>query len=361
MKIAQFIDTYDVGGAETMMVNLSLALQKEGHEVVVLHAGSEYLETVCKEKGLETLMIPDRKLYKSVLTVPLFSLKFSSFLKRNKFDVLHTHLYGPITGSFLGTGLFGLKHIGTLHDVYSVKERAGRGILLRIAQLFGTKLIAVSEDMEAFYKKYIPAAKSISTIHNGIKLSVATNNPIDPLDTFDGGQSTRVVTVGRLIPLKRQLQQLEAMQDLLTNNALSMFFVGDGPEMDSLKQKVDALNLQDKVFLLGTRNDVDVILQNCDIFVLASESEGLSCSIVEAMAAGLPCVVSDVGGNSELITSEYNGYVFAKDDFDQLTSHLKKLIDSKELRSEFGEASQKKAQASFSLESMVNQYQLNYQ
>ncbi|MCW9015928.1 MAG: glycosyltransferase, partial [Kangiellaceae bacterium] len=340
---------------------LSIALQQQGHQIEVFHLGNEYIVNACREKNIEERVVPNLDQYKSLITVFMFSVKFARYLKQQGFDVLHTHLYGPITGSFLGTGLFSLKHIGTLHDVYSVKERVGRGFILRLAQLFGTKLVSVSDDMKSFYESYIPMARTIKNVHNGIDITCNSKDLSDPLSSFDDGQKIRIVTVGRMIPLKRQNQQLEAMAELLRNTPISLYFVGDGPDLEKISRKIKALNLEECVFALGNRNDVADILEHSDIFVLASESEGLSCSIIEAMGAGLPCVVSDVGGNSELIESSVNGFTFERDNFDQFAEKLQVLIDSSKLRLEMGQASKDKAKAAFSIDSMLHDYQLLYQ
>ena len=361
MKIAQFIDTLAVGGAETMLMRLSIALQQQGHQVVVFHLGNDYIVNACRENNIEERIIPNLSQYKSVITVYLFSISFARYLKQHRFDVLHTHLFGPITGSFLGAGLFSLKHIGTLHDVYSVKERAGRGFILRLAQLFGTKLVSVSDDMKSFYESYIPMARAIKNVHNGIDITSGSTALSDPLSDFDNGQKIRIVTVGRMIPLKRQGQQLEAMTELLRDSSINLYFVGDGPDLEKIRSRIKELNLEKSVFALGNRNDVADILEHSDIFVLASESEGLSCSIIEAMGAGLPCVVSNVGGNGELVENSVNGFTFEKDNFEQLIEKLKILIDSSNLRLEMGQTSKEKAEAAFSIDAMLDNYQLLYQ
>ncbi len=361
MKIAQFIDTYDVGGAETMMLRLSKALKQQGHDIVVLHMGSDYLVRACERLELPHCVVPEAHLYRSIITVPLFSLKFAKFLKQNKFELLHTHLYGPITGCFLGCFFYSIPHVGTLHDVYLVQQRFGRGVLLRLAQAMKTRLVSVSKDMQAFYENYVPFCRPIKTLPNGIEIQEsAAETQVDPLAAYTH-DSVRVVTVGRLIPLKRQIQQLEALAELLKTENISLFFIGDGPDRESLENKIKQLELTSHVFVLGQRDDVTAILEFSDIFVLASESEGLSCSIIEAMGAGLPCVVSNVGGNSELIEHQTNGLVFQVDDKISLAHSVAKLAKDSELRKTMGEASKVKAKNHYSIDAMSQGYQTLYQ
>lgn len=356
MKIGQFIDTDNIGGAETMLARLSISLSKQGHEVVVFHFGNEYLEEICKKHNIKNVIIPFHKLYKSIVTVVFFSLKFAQLLKQHNIDILHSHLYGPITGAFLGTFLFRIPHIGTLHDVYMVQERAGRGLLLRLAQFTKVKLISVSNDMRSFYQNYIPFCKTVNTIYNGYDREQEMLPTDDFLAQLKNDNDTIIVTVGRLIPLKRQIHQVSELSSILKGNNTKLLIVGNGPDYQSLKNLIQEKGLNDKVLLLGERNDVQSILDIADIFILASESEGLSCSIIEAMSAGLPCIVSNVGGNRELIINNKNGYLFQLYDQDQFREAVMRLINDADKRKKMGRESKEIVLHKFSMEIMTQNY-----
>ncbi len=356
MKIAQFIDSDDIGGAESMLISLSQALIAQGHDVIVFHFDNQYINDACQKHGLPQVSIPYKKLYSSVVTIFLFSILFSRLLRHYDINILHSHLYGSITGAFLGTYLYKIPHIGTLHDLYMVQERTGRGAMLRLAQAANTQLISVSNDMQRFYENYIPFAKELHTIYNGFDLENSTTAQDKPFTEIDKSTAVRIITVGRLISLKQQYQQLCALSDIIRNNDLQLLFVGDGPEFKAIQEKINQENLNDKVFLLGERKDVHAILKTADIFILASQSEGLSCSIIEAMASGLPAIVSDVGGNRELIINNVNGYIFPLNDTDTFRSQVKELIHSPEKRKEMGAESKKIAQTTFSTTTMAEKY-----
>ena len=361
MKIAQFIDSDDIGGAESMLVTLSNELVKQGHEIIVFHFANQSIDAACQKHGLTQVHIPFKKLYSSIITIFWFSIVFSRLLRQHKIDILHSHLYGSITGAFLGAFLYRIPHIGTLHDLYMVQERLGRGLMLRMAQFANTRLITVSNDMQAFYESYIPASKALLTIYNGFELSNTINPEGTEFTEVEKADSVRIVTVGRLISLKQQYEELCALTELLKDTPLQLLFVGDGPEFDKIQQKIIAEALQDKVFLLGERTDVFAILKTADIFVLASESEGLSCSIIEAMALGLPAVVSDVGGNRELIKNDTNGFTFKFGDNNAFKEKIKELIDSPKKRKEMGAKSKEIAQTTFSTKIMAKNYINAYQ
>jgi len=356
MKIAQFIDSDDIGGAESMLISLSRALITQGHEVVIFHLGNQYISADCQKYGLSEVIIPQKHLYRSIMTVFLFSILFARLLRSHKIDILHSHLYGSITGAFLGTFLYRLPHIGTLHDLYMVQERIGRGVMLRIAQFTGTRLVSVSNDMQLFYEDYIPAAKKLTTIYNGFDLNSSKTGQDTPFTDVPKSNFVRIVTVGRLIELKQQYQQLCNLIDIIKNDDIQLIFVGDGPEFEHIQEKISSEGLGDKVFLLGERNDVLSILKSSDIFILASQSEGLSCSIIEAMAVGLPAIVSNVGGNRELIKNGVNGYLFELNDHDQFKLLVSKLINNSEERQKMGTVSKDIANTTFSTTMMAKNY-----
>ncbi len=356
MKIAQFIDSDDIGGAESMLISLSRELIVQGHKVVIFHFGNQYVDNACQKYGLTQVSIPYKKLYSSIITIFFFSILFSRLLRRYRIDVLHSHLYGSITGAFLGTYLYRIPHIGTLHDLYMVQERTGRGAMLRMAQFANTRLISVSNDMQTFYKKYIPFAKELHTIYNGFDLENSTTAQDKPFTDIDKASAVRIVTVGRLIELKQQYQQLCALSEILKTNDVQLLFVGDGPEFKTIQDKIYLEGLEDKVFLLGERNDVYAILKTADIFILASQSEGLSCSIIEAMATGLPAIVTDVGGNRELIINDVNGYTFPLNDTDKFRSQVEELINNLGKCKKMGSESNKLAQTTFSTATMAQKY-----
>jgi glycosyltransferase involved in cell wall biosynthesis len=352
MRIAQFIDTNNIGGAETMLLRLSLGLKKRGEEVIVFHFGNHYLEQECAEAKIKTVLIPFHKDYKSIFTVPIFSIKFARLLKNHQIDILHSHLYGPVTGASLGAMLYKIPHVGTMHDIYLVKERIGRNWILKAAQSSGTQLVTVSANMQNFYQNFIPFGKEIQLIYNGFTWDESlpskkqnTNNP--PL---------LMITVARLIKLKGHCDQIKALTNILLNYHIKLLIVGEGPERKNIEKTIKENNLEEKVTLLGERSDIGALLSQADLFLLNSDSEGLSCSILEAMSAALPCIISDVGGNSELVKNGKNGYIYSRNDNIKYRELILELIIDKEKRTQMGRASQKLANEVFNINNMVDKY-----
>ena len=358
MRIGLFIDTFNLGGAEIMVFELALLLKKQGYHPVLLHFGSEYIDAFCSENKLEHYCLPNRKEYKKTLLLPFFAVKTRSFIKKLKLDCVHSHLYGPIVAMGLTCFLARVPHIGTLHDEYTIEERPSRIKLLKLVVSLGTKLIAVSTPMRKFYvnrggfsEKVLKCVPNFSPTPNANELAHVTSLRSD----FSLSEDTFVVLgVGRLVELK-QFEHLVAAMKLVPEGA-HLFIAGQGPEEQSIRSKIEELGLQARVTLLGERNDLSSLLAQADVFALVSRTEGMSRSILEAMGLGLPIVATDVGGNSDLVENNVNGFLVESGNIEQIAKALSLLVQSQELTQRLGAQSLLKAQNKFSAERFIESH-----
>lgn len=166
-----------------------------------------------------------------------------------------------------------------------------------------------------------------------------------------------VLTVAELIPRKNYDTALEAFAkaDIPDSRYL---ICGRGGEEERLKEKCRALGIDKKVIFLGYRRDIYRIIGISDVFLFTSHQEGLPIAVIEAMAGGLPCIVSDIRGNDQLV-NEKNGFILHKNDADGFSRILKELYASPEKRRAMGEWSEKMAEEydlSYALEDMGRIY-----
>jgi glycosyltransferase involved in cell wall biosynthesis len=129
----------------------------------------------------------------------------------------------------------------------------------------------------------------------------------------------------------------------------SALIVGDGPERQEIESAVHALGLETAVRLCGPRRDIPDLLARCDVFALSSRSEGGPISVLEAMAAGLPVVASDVGGVGEIVVDQQTGLLVPPGDPDALAAALERLLADPALRHRLGAAGRERAAQRFSL------------
>jgi glycosyltransferase involved in cell wall biosynthesis len=148
-----------------------------------------------------------------------------------------------------------------------------------------------------------------------------------------------IVTVSDLIERKRIPDLLNAVARLRRSRPqLRVAIIGTGPLEENLKQQAETLEVSNNVDFLGFRSDVEEVLTRSAIFVLASRYEGLSVALSEAMAAGLPVVVSDVGEVRTLVRDGQNGYIYPAGDVDQLADRLCELLSDQARARAFGRA-----------------------
>lgn len=361
MRVAQFIDTAAEGGAETVVLELCRQLRMRSVDPVLLHFGSPYLSRQARQLGVEQHVLPGHRYYKSTRTLPLFALQLSRLLRAREIDVLHSHLFGPITAAAPACLLAGVPHVGTLHDVYVVDERPARIHLLQLAALLGTRLVCVSEDMEAFYRRRgLFWRQALRTVYNGTSSMPAPQVPDLRQALGLSDADLLVICVGRLVRLKNHQLLLRAFAGLDTPQPAHLLLVGDGPLRDQLHCLATELDIAERVHFLGRRDDVPALLAASDIFALCSDTEGLSCSILEAMAAGLPVVATRVGGNSELVTDGSTGYLVEPDDVAAVQARLLALALDPARRQRFGRAAQQRIATQFSLDVMLEAYLRQY-
>ena len=166
-----------------------------------------------------------------------------------------------------------------------------------------------------------------------------------------------VGSVGLLGPLKNYSALVEWTANLIPIFPhLQLAVIGEGKERQFLENLIAGLKFEDKVRLPGFRTDIPRVLREMDIFALPSISEGLSIALLEAMAAGLPCVVMDVGGNAEAVVDGETGFVVPLGDGEQFTRALSRLLQNAALRKKMGAAGKKRAFALFNPKRLAAQY-----
>jgi glycosyltransferase involved in cell wall biosynthesis len=206
--------------------------------------------------------------------------------------------------------------------------------------------------------KLIPHSK-LQVIHNGISQRVPSEEEkqdLIPETLFLQPKSKlKILMVGRFAEPKRHdlLIQAFAKLDLETRNNVNLFFAGNGPLLSESEQLVEHLGLKNQIHFLGEIRNVSNLLNSVDIFVLISDREGLPISILEAMRAGLPVIASDVGGISELIQDQKNGFLIQNNQFDLIINCLQKLINSESLREQRGMTNRKIFEEKFTNEKML--------
>jgi glycosyltransferase involved in cell wall biosynthesis len=163
--------------------------------------------------------------------------------------------------------------------------------------------------------------------------------------------------VANLTPVKNHHNVITCIRKLHDNGReIHLALAGDGPLRHELAELANSLEIKDYVHFIGRRKDIPNVLSGIDIFILASETEGLSNALLEAMAANKPVIATNVGGNPEVVVNGTTGYLIKPGNPDELYNAIELLLDSKDQIKIFGEAGFERVKNLFSIDAMVNEY-----
>jgi sugar transferase (PEP-CTERM/EpsH1 system associated) len=242
-----------------------------------------------------------------------------------------------------------------------------RRLLCRAFYRMADQVLTVTDDLRRYHaaQSGLPPAR-LRVIYNGVDTQKFSGNSSErsetraslaiPRERFVAG------TVGRLVPIKDQRTLLQAAQMLVQRGQdIHVLLVGDGPELGNLKRyAAEATELAGRVTFTGASDTVTSLMRAMDAFVLPSICEGMSNTILEAMACGVPVVATRMGGNPELVKDGRSGFLFAPRDVNQLSALLLRMIENERERLALGEGARLRAVESFSIATMVDQYRELY-
>lgn len=293
-------------------------------------------------------------------------------LRREPPDILHCHLlranlYGRLAGRLAGVK-------GIINTIHGVDEYLTAGNLLsravrsaeRLSANWVSQYVAVSENArQAVINRLGLTPGKVSTILNALDLEPFQQPGPDVKDLRAelglNPEALVVGSVGRLAPLKDFPSLVRWLGELSkTFPRAQLVIIGEGEERPALEHLIAGLNLRDKVALPGFRADIPRVLRALDIFAFPSLSEGLSIALLEAMAAGLPCVVTDVGGNAEAVVEGETGFVVPPGDSSGFKAALSRLLQDGNLRKKLGAAGKNRAFTVFNPKRLALQYEELY-
>jgi glycosyltransferase involved in cell wall biosynthesis len=290
--------------------------------------------------------------------------EFFRFLRTNRVDVVHAHEFTANTYGALVARLAGVPVIATVHGKSYYLDQLKRRLAYRAASRMAT-MVAVSEDLKRFLVSNLnmPPAR-VRVVYNGVPdFDSLHSSEVERLrKEIDVPCNHKIVGVfGSFYTVKGHTYLLQAIPDIVKRvGRVTFLFAGRGELEPEIKRQASELGIQEHVRFLGFRNDIPRLLSLLDLFVLPSLSEGLSIAILEAMAAGIPVVATEVGGNPELILNGETGYLVPPMNPSALSIQVAAVLEDDRLRVRLGQASQRRVKDRFSLATMVKQYEQLY-
>jgi glycosyltransferase involved in cell wall biosynthesis len=357
-KVFFLLDSLNVGGTETQAVELARRISTAGYHVTLgcLRAQGPLLEklrgsdvTVCEfypQGGIDS----PAGLYQM--------LRLSWFLRRERFEIVHTHdlwsnLIGVPAARLAGVPAIVSSRRDLAHfDWYQGKRRVW---LRRVQNLSGAVVANATPIRDALIAEDGFAPAKVRVIHNGLDIE-KFHVPRERERLFPGaGDAKLIVLVGNMhTDVKGHPWLIDAAKTVVQDVSSARFvLVGDGDQRAAFEKRVATSGLEPNFMFMGRRSDVAKILACCDIAVLPSRAEGLSNAVLEYMAAGLPVIASRVGGNAELVQDGVTGLLVPSEDSSALAAALIKLLRDPVLARQTAENGHEFVVQNFSFERLV--------
>jgi glycosyltransferase involved in cell wall biosynthesis len=289
------------------------------------------------------------------------------FVKERGINIIHSHnpephLFAVLASLFTNVSVIHTKH-GRNYPNNRKRVWLNRQLARRTKQLVAVAddVAAVAVDIEG-----IPAEK-VRVIRNGVDVdgiaSKASASDITKtraqLDIPAG--SCVVGTVGRLSPEKNYSLLVRAVSGVMEDERhLVLLLVGDGPERSALEELARESGVHERVRFAGMRDDVIPLIAAMDIFCLSSITEGTSITLLEAAACGVPAIVTDVGGNREIVSHEKTGIVVPGENKDGLRAAIRLLVKDRSMRQRLGKSARERVATGYSLRCMADAYLASY-
>lgn len=338
------------GGQSNRILTVSRELYKNRHEVTIAAPPNSELIKRANKEGLKVFeeahfrrgFVPLR-LYKDVK-------KIRSLIEKEKFDIIHTH--GSQDSWAVALAMSFLKNrpflIRTKHNIFPIKDHAANRWLYGRAT---DKVICISQAICDYCraKSYI-APEKLALIHSAVdaeKFKRGNRDHFRKEWKLEGKFAVGIT--GRLCQEKGHTVLLQAVKEIKDRiPELILLVVGTGTLYQKLKEFAQELGIMDQVVFTGFRRDIPDVLAGFDLFIMPSLSEGLGTAVLEAAAAGLPIIASNIGGIPDIIQTNKNGLLVPPGDPKVLTEGILTLYSSSETALSYGREAQEYVKLHFS-------------
>jgi sugar transferase (PEP-CTERM/EpsH1 system associated) len=370
--IVHIVHRFDTGGMENGMVNLfnTLPPQRYRHTVVALTDYSDFRQRITAQP-VEFHALHRPPGHGLGWTVRLWRL-----LRQLKSDLVHTRNLAALEAQFVAAaaGVHATVHGEHGRDVFDLHGRNWKyNLLRRAARSFVSNYIAVSRDLESWLRQTVRVPpRKLHQIYNGVDSvkfhpRAGARPAVLPPGFADAG-STVFGSVGRMVEVKDYPMLTRAFIKVLQQSPeraaqARLVIVGDGPARAACMELLAQAGMAHLAWLPGERHDIAELMQAFDVFVLPSKNEGISNTILEALASGLPVIATAVGGNVELVEDGVTGRLVPAGDAENMAQALLGYLGDPEAQSRIvrqGDNARRQAEQRYSIPAMAEAYAAVY-
>ncbi len=376
-QVTLFINSLTSGGAERVLSIIATELVKQNIELHLLCIEKDNVYTLPKEVNityLSTLTKYDSS-FKKLLYLPYLGYKLKKYIQKNQTTLIQSHIYRANFINILAK-IFGAKHQVQVVEVTSINNlkegsfsKKINFILIKLLYKHADMIIFKAQRMKIEFLKNIPNIKKHTVINNPYDIQKITSLAKEPVEDFNFNPSKQhLISVGRLSSEKRFINIIKALENLESN--VELILIGEGEEEKNIKEYVSIHKLEERVHLLGKKENPFKYLKQATLFVLASEGEGFPNVIIEAMLCGTAVVSTDcISGPREILAPNtdinfqlssgielaQNGILYPVDDEKALTLAIETMLSNDEKRNEYI-AHARKQSHKYTLDNIIKQY-----
>ena len=370
--------------AKTNLLIFCISLNKGGAERVISLMLNKFIqdEDIClhlilMEDGIDydlptsINMTILNKNYKSgvrkLIELPFVAWQLSKYLKENKIDTVMSFLYRPnyvnILAKFLGTKHKSIINIRSTTSRYLNEGLLGKINLFLVKLLFNNAdlIVSNSQGVENDLKTLMSITTKTKVIHNPVDLDFINEKKetCDDIPFHFDKQKKYIISVGRLIPLKRNKDLIDAFHTLQNkDDDLQLILLGEGKLKNKLIEYCKKLQIQKKVHFLGNVTNPFYYLYKSDLFVMTSEIEGFPNVVVEAMACGLPVISSDCkSGPREILGDNKYGLLYPVGDVEALRKHMQYYLYNENINPGQIKQAEMKRLKDFKIEKIMKEFE----
>ncbi|MCY9164287.1 N-acetyl-alpha-D-glucosaminyl L-malate synthase BshA [Bacillus atrophaeus] len=357
-----------VGGSGIIATELGKLLAEKGHDIHFITSSIPFrLNTYHPNIHFHEVEVNQYAVFKHPPYDLSLASKIAEVAERENLDIIHAHYALPhAVCAYLAKQML-KRDIGivtTLHgtDITVLGYDPSLKDLIRFAIEASDRVTAVSSALAAETYDLIKPEKKIETIYNFIDERVyLKKNTRSIKEKYGISPNEKVVVhVSNFRKVKRVQDVIHVFRNIVNQTKAKLLLVGDGPEKSVACELVRKYGLENQVMLLGNQDRVEELYSISDVKLLLSEKESFGLVLLEAMACGVPCIGTNVGGIPEVIKNNVSGFLVDIGDIEDASAKALRILEDEQLRKQFTDAALHMLKNEFSSQKIVSEYEQIY-